>query len=149
MSSEQARGLIEHARVFHRELEVFYHRLENIVQKERVKMLLEYLEEHERRMGERLRVMETQLSRPVLDTWFKFSAEPHAEHLVASFKARPDMSSSEVICLALDLDEYLLKMFKEAAVRAPDEQVREAFLSLYEEGKNERAKLVLDMFEPE
>ena len=59
------------------------------------------------------------------------------------------MTPSEVICLALDLDERMLRVFKQVALQSPVQEVREAFLALYQEGRKEREKLVLDMFEPE
>jgi rubrerythrin len=149
MPFEQARDMILRARAFHRELGEFYARVEDVVQKERVKLLLEYLVEHERRMIEHLEAIQEGLPPDVLNTWMQYPPDAPLPPTMDDLRISPDATASDVICMALDLDERLLKMYKELAVYAPSAEVREAFLSLYQEGCQERSKLVLDMFEPE
>ncbi|MBP7275731.1 MAG: hypothetical protein KBA51_05970 [Kiritimatiellae bacterium] len=149
MPLEQARDVVAHARSFHRELGEFYQKLEHQVQRERVQLLLEYLVDHEKRMADQMDALEESLPQSVLNTWFKNAPQAPEPVSPSDRRIRPDMSPSEVICLALDLDERMLNVFKQVALQSPVQEVREAFLALYEEGRREREKLVLDMFEPE
>lgn len=149
MPLEQARDVVAHARSFHRELGGFYQKLEHQVHRERVQLLLEYLVEHEKRMADQMDALEESLPRSVLDTWFKNAPDAPEPISESDSRIRPDMTPSEVICLALDLDERMLRVFKQVALQSPVQEVREAFLALYQEGRKEREKLVLDMFEPE
>ncbi len=149
MAFEQVRDVIDRARAFHRELAEFYRRAENTADRERVKLVLDYLVRHERRMGEQLAAFEQGSPRRVLESWFVVSPGATIREEIARIVLRPDMTVSEVVCLALKLDEFLLQLYREASEAASAEPVREAFERLYEEGKIERAKLVLDVFEPE
>ncbi len=149
MPLEQARDVVTQARTFHQELGRFYEKLERHEQRERVKLLLEYLVDHEQRMAEQMDALQESLPRTVLDTWFRNAPEMPPPVPMDTAGISPDMSPAEVICMALDLDERMLKVFKHVALQSPVQEVREAFLALYEEGRRERNKLVLDMFEPE
>ena len=149
MAFEQVRDVIERARAFHRELADFYHRAENDAERERVKLLLDYLVRHEQRMGAQLAAFEHDSSRRVMETWFVVSPGATIREEIARIKLRPDMTTSEVICMALRIDEFLLQLYREAAEEATNEAVRETFQRLFEEGKRERSKMVLDVFEPE
>ena len=149
MPLEQARDVVIQARTFHQDLSLFYRKLEHHAQRERVKLLLEYLVDHEKRMVEHMEALQEILPSAVLDTWFKNAPPMPAPVSMDTAGISPDMTPAEVICMALDLDERMLKVFKHVALQSPVQEVREAFLSLYEEGVRERNKLVLDMFEPE
>ena len=149
MPLEQARDVVIQARTFHQELGLFYKKLEHHAHRERVKLLLEYLVDHERRMAEHMDALQESLPRTVLDTWFRNAPEMPAPVSMDTTGISPDMTPAEVICMALDLDERMLKVFKHVALQSPVQEVREAFMELYEEGRRERNKLVLDMFEPE
>jgi len=149
MPFEQTRDVIERARQFHRQLAEFYHRVESEVDRERVKMTIEYLAAHEERMERRLAEFETATGRRILDTWYQYPPDDTIRAALAATEIRSDMSVTEAICMALDLDEHLLRLYARAADAAQSAEVRDAFETLLEEGKKERSKLVLDLFEPD
>lgn len=149
MPFEQARDVIEKARSFHRDLAAFYHRIGGVVDRERVQLLLEYLGEHEERRERQLAEFERRTPATMLDTWYQFPPETRIQEALQRIHIRPDMSVAEAVCMALQLDESLLRLYRQAADSAPIEHIRETFLRLYEEGKKERSKLVGDLFEPE
>lgn len=149
MPFEQTRDVIEKARDFHRQLAAFYHRLESMVDRERVRMTLEYLAAHEERMELRLAEFEASTGRRVLDAWYQYPPDDSIREALATANIHADISAPDAICMALDLDENLLRLYAKAANAAQHAEVRDAFETLLEEGKKERSKLVLDLFEPE
>lgn len=149
MPFEQARDVIEKARTFHHELAEFYHRIGTVVDRERVQLLLEYLGGHEERRERQLTEFARSTSVSILDTWYQFPPDTRVRDALQKIHIRPDMTVAEAVCMALQLDENLLRLYRQAAEGAPVEHLREAFTRLYEEGKKERAKIVGDLFEPE
>lgn len=149
MPFEQTRDVIEKARAFHRDMAAFYHRTEAVVERERVKMVLDWLASHEERMERKLAEVEASTAKRMLDSWYQYPPDADVQQAVARIEVRPDMRAQDVICMALHLDETLLRLYKRAADTAPMSEVRDVFESLLEEGKKEREKLVLDLFEPE
>lgn len=149
MPFKQTRDVIEKARAFHSDLASFYHRLEAVAEKERVKMVLDWLASHEERMEAKLAEVEASTAKRMLDSWYQYPPDATVQEAVARLDVRPDMRAQDVICMALHLDENLLRLYKRAADTASMNEVRDVFESLLEEGKKEREKLVLDLFEPE
>ncbi len=149
MPFKQTRDVIEKARAFHSDLASFYHRLEAVAEKERVKMVLDWLASHEERMEAKLAEVEASTAKRMLDSWYQYPPDATVQEAVARLDVRPDMRAQDVICMALHLDENLLRLYKRAADTASMGEVRDVFESLLEEGKKEREKLVLDLFEPE
>ncbi len=149
MPFEQTRDVIERARSFHRELAAIYHRLERDADREKARMLLDYLAAHEERMEQRLSQFEEETAAGILNAWY---ARPPSDDLTAkltNIELRPDLPLCGIVCAALRLDEALLRLYRQAADAAPTAEVREVFESLLEEGKAERAKLVFGLFEPD
>lgn len=149
MPFKQTRDVIEKARAFHSDLGAFYHRLEAVVEREKVKMVLDWLATHEERMERKLAEVESSAAKGVLDAWYQFPPDATVKEAIGRIEIRPDMRAQDVICLALHLDENLLRLYKSAAEASQAREVRGIFESLLEEGKKEREKLVLDLFEPE
>lgn len=149
MSFEQTKDVIERARLFHRQLRDYYLQLKEVTDKQRVQMLLDYLCLHEEKMERSLSEFEQSTTRGALSTWFMYAPGDETEKVLKSLRIDPDMTSQEVVCTALQLDETLLRLYKQAAELAPREPIRELFRSMYEEGKKERSKLVLNLFEPQ
>ena len=148
MSFEQTRDILEKARLFHHELRAFYSRMEETAQRDRIRMLLEYLGRREAHLEERLAEYERNASRDMLDQWFRFAPAQHIGEEISRVRLRPDPTPEELIAVALKLDEELLRIYRQAAELAPDDAVRELFTRLFEEGKQERSNLVLSVFEP-
>ncbi len=147
MGLERTRDVLDKARAFHRELSAFYRRMEDRADRERVKLLLDYLSGHERKMEERLAQFEETAARRILDTWYKYAPGDEIREALKLVRVEEGMTAPEIICMALRLDENLLRLYRRAAELAPAEPVRQLFQGLYEEGKKERAHLVLAVFE--
>lgn len=149
MPFEQTRDVIEQARDFHRQLADLFHRIERESDRERIRMLMDYLAAHEERMERRLAAFETDTARPLLDKWYQYPPPEDIARALQQVRLSPDMSVPEIVCAALHLDEQILRLYRWAADSAPSPEVREVFESLLAEHKEERRRLVFGLFVPD
>lgn len=145
MPVERTRDILEQARRFHRDLAAYYERLESTVQKERVRMLLEYLRRHELALEREIANYEESARKALLELWYKCAPADFGVSL-ADIGFPPDPSYEEVVDLALKMDERLLELYERAARLAPDPRARELFSALHAEGLRGRARLLRDVF---
>lgn len=149
MPFEQTRDVIEHARAFHRQLAQLFHRIEHDTDRERLRMLMDYLAAHEERIERRLAAVQSETARPVLDTWYQYPPPDDIARALLEVRLTPDMTVSEIVCAALHLDEQILRLYRWAADSAPSPDVREIFEALLAEHKEERRRLVFGLFVPD
>lgn len=136
---QQARDVVDHTRNFHHQLSEFYEKLKRETERERVKMLLDYLSRHEKHLEETLAQYEDDVSEKILDAWFQYVPEEEDQDLSPEkLHVKPDMSVEDVIRMALQLDDYLVKLYEGMVERANFPEVREAFLNLLELEKQEQ-----------
>lgn len=148
MPFEQTRDVIERARAFHRDLADRFHRMEREADRDKVRMLLDFLAGHEERMERNLAAFENATAASMLDTWFAYPLPDDLCQSAARISLTAEMSVPEIISAALQLDECLQGLYRYAAEAAPSPEVRDLFLSLLEEAKAERAKLMFGLAEP-
>lgn len=142
MRFEQTKDILEHARTFHNYVAEYYHQLKEKSNKERLKMFLDYFEEHERHLEETIADYEESLNEKLLKTWFKMSpCEEVFKKLQALLKAGEN-SVEQLIQLALQVDDCLINMYKTLAERAEVPKLRELFTDLIQLEENEKRKAV-------
>lgn len=141
---ERTQDVLDHARTFHNELRRLYEQLSTETQKERVKMLLEYLSRHEAHLEESLAAYEAGASKRVLDTWFKYVPQEDKLKEFQDVKLEPDMSIDDVVDVALRMDNCLVEFYKDMATMAVIPEVKEVFTNLLEMEEREKHKLVRD-----
>ena len=142
MRYEQVRDILDHAREFHKRLEEFY---QNLAQNEavaRIKMLLEYLSRHEKFLEQGIANFEESASEQVLDTWFQFTQDKETLKLPEAVNIKSHMSVEDVIRMGLELDDRLIRLYKDAAENAEVPEVKDVFNNLLEMEKEEEHHLV-------
>lgn len=146
---QQARDVVDHTRDFHHQLSNFYEKLKGESERERVKMLLDYLSRHEKHLEETLAQYEDDVSEKILDAWFQYIPEEQDQDISPDkLHVESDMSVEDIIRMAMRLDDYLIKLYEGMVERANFPQVREAFLNILEMEKQEQhqvSKNVLSM----
>ncbi|MGF1612384.1 MAG: hypothetical protein ACFCVA_00340 [Gammaproteobacteria bacterium] len=138
---ERTQDVLDHARSFHHQVADLYQRLEDRTEKERVKLLLDYLQRHEKHLEESLSQYEEGASKRVLDTWFQYSLEQDPSDILADIELKKDMSVDDVVRLALRLDDYLIDLCKSMADRADIPELKELFTNLCELEQQEKYRL--------
>jgi hypothetical protein len=80
--------------------------------------------------------------RAVLDTWFKVSPDPKAFRDPETAGFRPDMTTEEVVALAIDLDRSLRDMYGILVRSAESVGLREMLQNLLDEEVREEIRLM-------
>lgn len=148
MPYEQVQNILDLARSFHRKLADFYQELDEATEeeKERMKLVLQYLQDHERTLDRKLSQFQTDAPKNILDTWVQFPPENRIDRIFDPKQIKSDMSVNDIVALTLDFDNALLQFYKKAQDVAATDAISEIFEDLYKEGKTERQNLVQSIF---
>lgn len=142
MSVDQTRSIIDHAREFHEQVSEYYHRLADAAARTRVRLLLDYMSQHEERLADALTEYEGSAPAKILDTWFQSAGDTDALKTVRkqleSVQIGPDGDVDEVIEVGVQLSECVLAVYRDLAERAEPDSVRQVFESLL--GMEEKAQ---------
>jgi rubrerythrin len=146
MAVETTKDVLDHAREFHTQLSEFYSLLSKKSEKQRVKLLLDYMSQHEKHLEETLTRYEEEVSEKILNTWFQFP--PPKEVLTTCSKInieeKQDLTVDDVIEMAVKLDDCLIDLYKEMIKNSEIDEMREVFTSLMEMEKRQELELVRD-----
>lgn len=141
MSFYQTRDILEHARKFHRCLSEFYEKLKEATEKERTRVLLDYMSRHERYLDESLALFEEEVSSVVLDTYFKYGSEASPISEIRSFQVKEHMGVDDILAVAMHFDACLVEFYKEMAGQSVSQHVREVFENLLKMEQGEKMEL--------
>jgi rubrerythrin len=140
MRFEQVRDVLEYARTVHRQLSEFYKNLGEQAEKERVKMLCDYMSRHEKHLEESLADYEDGAAENVLNTWFQFAPSEEMFATLRDFKVTPALSVDQVVRLAMEVDDCLINYYRTMAESADTEEVREIFNNLVSMEEHEKVR---------
>jgi hypothetical protein len=147
MPNLRVRDLLDQVKDFHHHLVSFYADLGAIAKKERVKLLLELMAQHERQLEESLAAYERHAATRILDSWFEFTPDLARCQSLESVSLQPDMSVDEAVETALLFDKCLTEYYRQLAEIAPVPEVRELFESLVESEESESRAIARAAFE--
>lgn len=142
MRFEQVRDILDHAREFHKKLHEFYQQLASQEKAARIKLLLEYLDGHEKLLEQGIANFEQSASEQILDTWFQFTQDDEILKLPETLQLKSYMSVEEVIRMGLELDDRLIKLYKDAVENSEVPEVQDVFNNLLAMEQQEERHLV-------
>lgn len=149
MAFETTKDVLDHVRQFHQQLSEFYNRLSQKAEKERVKMLLDYLSRHEKHLENSMADYEAEVSANILKTWFQYP--PPKDMLTTCQSLSIDdydvLTVDSVVILALDLDNCLISLYREMIKNSESTEVREVFENLLAMEQKEELELVRNSLE--
>ena len=140
----QVKNMLEQVRDFHGQLAQYYDQLSKGAEKQRVKMLLDHMSKHEQDLQEGLRAYEETATQNVMETYVDCE---YCNEILATCRQTPiapETSVNGVIRVAMDVDNCLLRFFREVAEHAVTDRVRDVFRNLVDMEEMELRKLALD-----
>jgi rubrerythrin len=140
----QVRDVLNTAVRFHRRLEEFYGQLAKQEDRERVRMLLDYMSRHEQGFERMLADYGKGKARSLLDTWMQFEPDDRALKVPEPRTLRPDMSVDEVMEVALGLDDELVRFYSQAIDLTQDSEIRDLFEGLAQQAEDEKSRIKLN-----
>jgi hypothetical protein len=143
MRYSQVRDMLDQVRDFHGQLADYYHQTSKSTDQQRVKLLLDHMSGHESQLKKSLGRYEEDASRQIMDTWV--DCRHCNETLVTCQKIliSPETSVDDVIRAALDVDNCLMRFYREVAEKVDSESVREVFGNLIDMEESELRQLAL------
>ncbi|HAS89576.1 MAG TPA: hypothetical protein DCS48_09770 [Desulfovibrio sp.] len=138
---QTAKDVIEQTRAFHSRLVSFYKDLSYQVDKERVKMLLEYMSRHHENLVAVMDEYESRVSEHVLNTWFMYVNKECDLSPFFSADLGPEMTAQQVMKLAVDLDKCLLETYEAMLQNDIPDDVSAVFQGFLDMENREKIKL--------
>jgi hypothetical protein len=130
--------LLREAAQVHAKLSEFYGRLIKRAQRPKARLLLEFMQEHERTIQACIREFENNSNSEALQAWFKYTPEIDPDTWTSGLEFKSDMTEDDIAALIARMDDQLMSAFEEIANRTVPENVREAvenFLDLEQRAK--------------
>ena len=141
---KQTKDVLDYVRKFHGQLSEYYDSMSQIAEKERVKMLLDYLSRHEKHIEASVAEFEKDASKNILNTWFQFMPKNFPPDCFEKNGLKPNMSVDEVITVALHFDDCLVELYKVMAKEAEISEVKDLFTTLLKMEQQEERTLARD-----
>ena len=141
MRYTQVRDMLDQVRDFHGQLAEYYHQLSDSSDQQRVKLLLDHMSNHEKQLQESLRDYEEDASEQVMNTWVDCK---YCDEVLATCKRVPiasETSVDSVVKATLDIDNCLVRFYREVAEKVESETVRDVFRNLVDMEESELRQL--------
>lgn len=142
MRFEQTREILANIRDFHESLAHCYHLLEGRAGRGRAKLLLDYLGDREDELAAALDQFLQDADPEVLDTWFQFADERAYLELFCPISCEPGTDVNDVLRLAQEAHDDLLRVYGELVANADMPRVREVFQNLMDKGERDSRTLM-------
>lgn len=135
--------MLDQVRDFHGQLADYYDQTSKSTDQQRVKLLLDHMSGHESQLKKSLGAYEEDASRQIMDTWVDCR---HCNEILVTCQQiliSPETSVDDVIRAALDVDNCLMRFYREVAEKVDSETVREVFRNLIDMEESELRRLAL------
>lgn len=140
MRFEQTRDVLEHVRQFHLEISALYHRLSTQSDKERLKLLLDYMSQRENKLAQALSEFTDETSHNILDTWFQYTHDKDRLRC-PDFHLSADTTVDDIMRFGLALADCFIDLYREIAATADSEEIAAVFRNLLASEEREKLKL--------
>lgn len=147
MAYETVRDVFDRIRHFHNQVSEYYHQLHEIADKERVRILLDYMDRHEKKLEECMTEYEDEAPKEVLNAWFKYTPVSTYQECFKDSALKHDMSIDDVITVAIRLDDCLINVFKRIVDSSESSKIKEIFNCLLKSAEKEKKKFVNEALE--
>ena len=140
----KVRDMLDQVREFHGQLSKYYHQLSESADRQRIKLVLDHMSDHEKHLQESLADYEEGASAQVMETWVDCK---HCNDVLATCERIPiaqETSVDGVLTAAMEIDSCLIRFYREVAEKVDSERIREVFNNLVAMEEGELRRLALD-----
>lgn len=143
MRYTQVRDMLDRVREFHGQLAAYFHQLSESSDRQRVKLLLDHMSNHEEQLQASLGAYEDDASEQVMNTWVDCKYCNEVLATCEQMPIAPETSVDNVVKATLDIDSCLIRFYREVADKVESGKVRDVFRNLVEMEEGELRKLAL------
>lgn len=120
--------------------------LEQLTTSERAQLMLDYLHRHEKQLALAMEQYEKQAGPGIMDTWLQYAPQWQPQELIDKVRGVDLNDVDSIVKVALEVDDYLVDLYREAAEESDIPEVKEAFASFAQVEDNERHKTARSAF---
>lgn len=140
MHYKTVKDVVDYSRKLHQQISKLYQEISQDQTQVRVKMLLDYLQRHESHLEEVLSQFEHDKSQKVLDSWFQYAPDQSITEVLEGIEISNNMSTDEVIVMALKLDDYFIELYEGMVENASSSAVKSVFQNLLDMEQQEKIR---------
>jgi len=142
MRFQQLSGLLGYVATCRIEMAQLYSRLQTEADSSRVKMMLEYFQQHQKGVAEKLENYIDEAPKRMLDTWYKDITFEDFVKRCQETVLTANMSEEDVLELHLDLDNRLIELLNKTAEHSSSSEIAGALNDLVRVEKIQQQRLV-------
>lgn len=139
---KRAIDFIDFVRNLHFEIKSYCEKIYDKSNSEKVKMVLGYVAEHERKMEETLLEYENGLSKTIEETWYQLIELPEKPSCLKNIQFSKEMSIDDVVDLISKVDTCLIKVYQKLSEISVSEEAQKVFDNLAKMEFNEFRKVI-------
>jgi len=143
MPFAQIVDILNNAVEFHKLLEDFYLKVENASEKGNVKILTDYMANHEKVLSEKLSQITKEEQQQIKETWIKYVPEYATCHCFDNLEIDENTTTADVIDAGLTLNQCLINLYEKIAEIAPTPEIKTLFSNLAVSEIAEKKRLCL------
>jgi len=145
MRIEQVKDILKHTRHFHELISDYSQNLSKHTEKRRLRIILDYLAEHELHLQKIFAEYEKCASKKVLNVWLPYT--PCQTHLY-EFKTQirsSGISIKEIAKKIIELDEYVINMYRDLIEKTESQDVKDVFNSILDFERQEKRMAIKEL----
>ena len=136
--------VLDHVDKFERMLAEFYAKLSHQTTREGVKILTDYMSRHRQRTHlalVKLPISEIEEVRRICHTSLRYQPHGADKHCFEGVELPPDATATEVLDVAIEFDEHLIRFYKQVLQQPVDRHIKELFESLIRKEQDDEIEL--------
>jgi hypothetical protein len=138
VSFKTTHDILKQVQDIHAQLAAYHEQMGEGADEEQIRVLLDYLQRHERKTEEALANTEEIARNALLNRWFQYTPDIADTSILRTVALSSDMSASEVIAKVLEYDEALHRLLVELAEGVTRDDLRELLTALAQVQEGEK-----------
>lgn len=134
--------ILDHVTSFHQKLKEIYFKIGDLDEKEKLDLMLDFTEQHRRRLQENLNLYEKETPAKIKKIWLKYVSEDDLTNECKYINLNPNMSIEDVIDTALKFEDCLIRFYEKVVERCHFPEVQKIFENLLNLAKRERLDII-------
>lgn len=146
MRFKTMKDVIDYSRELHNRLSQQYSELEQLATSERARLMLDYLQRHERHLAETLDQYEVVAAKGLMDTWLQYAPDFPIDTLLDKARNSALNDVDKLVASALEIDDCMLKIYRDIVEKSDLDDIKELAKSLLQMENNEEHNIARNAF---
>lgn len=146
MRFKTMKDVIDCSKELHSRLSQQYAELEQLTTSERARLMLDYLQRHERHLAKTLDQYETDAATGIMNTWLQYTPEFHLDELLDKARDSELSDLDKLVATALEIDDCVVRIYQDIIDNSDLNDVREVAKSLMQMESNEEHNISRSAF---